>query len=218
MDIGTQEGRTRWDAAGAPPLPAVEVLGVALTISTMAELAEAVGVDLPPSLPLLHELEDTVGLVTAWDAVARGLSAEILWAPTPSRSRTTAELVVNVLNPFDLMPAGWETGELPWHPEDDEKRSKELGRDELVAWAGSVAARWAGFVLSSGELLAQPVRELDSPRGILEWGPLVSSQRWHAAFHYRQVTVFLELEGLPLPPGVPALETLVDVALPEDIF
>ena len=218
MDIGTPEGRARWDAAGVPPLPAVEVLGVPRTISTMAELAEAVGVDLPPSLPLLRELEDTVGLVTAWDAIARGLSAELLWAPTPSRSRTTAELVVNVLNPFDLMPGGWETGELPWHPEDDEERSRALSRGELVAWASSVAARWAGFVLSSGELLAQPGRELDSPRGMLEWGPLVSSQRWHAAFHYRQVTAFLELEGPALPPGVPPLETLADIALPEDIF
>jgi hypothetical protein len=218
VDIGTSEGRRRWEAAASPPLPAVEVGGLARTISTVAELAAAVGVEAPPSLPLLAELEDTVELVEAWHRLAAGLDPVLLRAPTPSRARTTAELAVNVLNPFDLMPEAWETGELPWHPERDEQRAAALTDADLVSWAGAVAGRWAGFVRSSGELLAQPARALDSPRGVLEWGPLVTSQRWHAAFHYRQVSAFLELSEVPLPSGAPPLETLVDIDLPEDVF
>jgi hypothetical protein len=196
----------------------VEVGGRARTISTLAELAAAVGVDAPPSLPLLAELEDTVELVEAWHRLVAGLDPVLLRTATPSRSRSTAELAVNVLNPFDLMPRAWETGELPWHPERDEERAAALTDADLGSWALTVAARWAGFVRSSGELLAQPARALDSPRGRLEWGPLVTSQRWHAAFHYRQVSAFLELRSVPLPPGAPPLETLADVDLPEDVF
>ena len=218
MDIGTDDGLARWRDAGSPPLPAVSVGGAARTISTLAELADAIGIAAPSSLPLARELEDTVLLVDAWAALVRGLDPPLLRAATPSRDRTSAELAVNVLNPFDLMPAAWETGEMPWYPEHDGERAAALSHSDLLAWSSGVALRWSGFVGSSTETLAQPGREIDSPRGAFEWGPLISAQRWHAAFHYRQVLAFLELEAVRPPPGVPAADELVEIALPEDVF
>lgn len=157
-------------------------------------------------------------LVDAWAALVRGLDPPLLVAPTASRSRTSAELALNVLNPFDLMPAAWETGDMPWYPEHDGERAAAISHAELVDWSSAVAIRWSGFVGSSTETLAQPAREIDSPRGVFEWGPLISAQRWHAAFHYRQVTAFLEDEAVPLPPGAVPLAELVTVDLPEDVF
>jgi hypothetical protein len=148
----------------------------------------------------------------------RGLDPSLLVAPTPSRSRTSAELAVNVLNPFDLMPSAWETGEMPWYPEHDGERAAAFSHTELADWSSGVALRWSGFAGSSTETLAQPTRAIDSPRGAFEWGPLISAQRWHAAFHYRQVLAFLELEAVPPPPGVRQLEELVDIDLPGDLF
>jgi hypothetical protein len=218
VDIGTDDGRARWLEAGSPPLPAISVDGNARTISTLAELADAIGIAAPSSLPLARELEDTVLLVDAWAALVRSLDPGLLRAATPSRDRTSAELAVNVLNPFDLMPSAWETGDMPWYPEHDGERAAALSHAELAAWSSDVALRWSGFVGGSTETLAQPGREIDSPRGALEWGPLISAQRWHAAFHYRQVLAFLELEAVERPPGVPPADELADVALPEEIF
>jgi hypothetical protein len=52
----------------------------------------------------------------------------------------------------------------------------------------------------------------------MRWGPFVSSQRWHAAFHYRQLVAFAELEGVRRPAGALELSSLLGLELPEDVF
>jgi hypothetical protein len=188
------------------------------TISTMAQLAAAVGAPTPPGPPVAQAAGDTIALLEAWVAHLRALDWEFLSAPTPSRERTLRELTVNVFAPLDLLPGAWESGELPWHPEDDAERGAAFGAaDSLADWAAGVSTRWAQFVSTNEAALDDEWRVLSSPRGRLEWGPLVSSQRWHAAFHYRQLVEFARLRGVARPPGVLELETL-ELELPEEVF
>jgi hypothetical protein len=56
-----------------------------------------------------------------------------------------------------------------------------------------------------------------SPRGEIAWSALVSSQRWHAAFHLRQLELFLELEGLPRASTL-SLESLAGLDLPAEVW
>jgi hypothetical protein len=46
---------------------------------------------------------------------------------------------------------------------------------------------------------------------------LLASQRWHAAFHYRQLLVFLEGRGNDVSGALP-LESLHDLDLPREVF
>jgi hypothetical protein len=189
-----------------------------MTISTMAQLAAAVGAPPPPGAPVARDAGDVIALLDAWVAHLRGFSWEFLSAASPSRGRTLRELTVNVFSPFDLLPTAWESGEFPWHPEDDEARGAAFaGHAELVDWAADVARQWARFVAVEQDGF-ETGRQLLSPRGRLAWGPLLASQRWHAAFHYRQLVHFADREGVGRPRGVLELESLRDLALPDDVF
>ena len=59
--------------------------------------------------------------------------------------------------------------------------------------------------------------DVDSPRGRVTYRTLLDSQRWHAAFHYRQLLAFLEGRGRDLD-GALALASLRDLELPAEVF
>jgi hypothetical protein len=48
-------------------------------------------------------------------------------------------------------------------------------------------------------------------RGVVSFSALVSFQRWHAAYHYRQLAAVLGVRGLDLG-------TFEALALPKDVF
>jgi hypothetical protein len=56
-----------------------------------------------------------------------------------------------------------------------------------------------------------------SSRDDVNFGALLEYQRWHAAFHYRQMVEFLRAEGFVLP-GAFEVESLTDLDLPESVF
>jgi hypothetical protein len=158
-------------------------------------------------------------LLDAWVAHLRVFDWEFVCAPTPSRDRTLRELTVNVFNPYDLAPAAWDRGNLPWHPEDDPTRALGFESAEaLSSWAADIARRFGEFLAVNEPDLEDPRRPISSPRGELEWGPFVSSQRWHAAFHYRQLVAFAELRGVRRPQGALELSTFAGLELPSEVF
>ncbi len=59
--------------------------------------------------------------------------------------------------------------------------------------------------------------EVRSPRGLISYRNLLASQRWHVAFHYRQLLAFLAERGHDLG-EVLALASLADLELPPEVF
>ncbi|HST25194.1 MAG TPA: hypothetical protein VLJ76_04325, partial [Gaiellaceae bacterium] len=125
---------------------------------------------------------------------------------TPARGRSLRNLTVNVFHPFELLPPAWESVEFPWYPEEDGAREAELvGHGLLLGFAEAAAAGWAEF-LSECDLAGDP--PVGTPRGRMPFSTLVTFQRWHAAYHYRQLLAVLGrdddglLEGLSLPSDV----------------
>jgi hypothetical protein len=59
--------------------------------------------------------------------------------------------------------------------------------------------------------------EVTSPRGRVTYANLLDSQRWHAAFHYRQLLAFLGGRGYDLTRAL-SLETLGGLSLPGEVF
>ena len=122
------------------------------------------------------------------------------------------------LPPFELLPAAWETGRFDWYPEQDAEREARLTELEaLVGFAQGACDRFGAFLLEVGDELEDRDPLVSSPRGELTYSTLLTSQRWHAAFHYRQLRTFLEDSGLapanPLPP-----EAFADLELPVEVF
>jgi hypothetical protein len=172
----------------------------------VSQIAEALGLPAPPGGSPAREGDDALSILRAWIDAVRGSSWEALLEPTPARGRSLRNLTVNVFHPFELLPAAWRSGRFLWHPEDDgarEQRLESLG--DLLGFAGGAAEGWRAFL--EEELDARDPL-VDSSRGPVRYSALVSFQRWHAAYHYRQLVHVLGGE-LALPDGL---------VLPRDLF
>ena len=135
---------------------------------------------------------------------------ETLLEPTPSRGRSLRNLTVNVFHPFELLPAAWATGVFPWDPDQDGPREQALTTPEhLVGYATGICSSWRVFVDCHGAGLFRSDPAIVSPRGDIAFSVLLDAQRWHAAFHLRQLDAVL---------GTHLLPELVELVLPADVF
>jgi hypothetical protein len=72
-------------------------------------------------------------------------------------------------------------------------------------------------MLESEEALGRDDPPVVTPRGELRYSDLLASQRWHIAFHHRQIVEYLALEGVE--PAHPfRVEQLAGVTLPSTVF
>jgi hypothetical protein len=72
-------------------------------------------------------------------------------------------------------------------------------------------------MLESEEALARDDPSVVTPRGQLRYSDLLAAQRWHIAFHHRQIVEYLALEGVE--PAHPfRVEQLAGVTLPATVF
>lgn len=164
---------------------------------------------------------DLSAILEAWVDHLRLLDWETICASTPSRGRTLRNLTCNTFHPITLIPGAAEHGEFPWDPDGDDEREAALdGADAAVDYASTIATDFQGWLLGTEDLLAgagagsRPVKTL---RGAVDVVTLLVAQRWHAAFHYRQLKVFLASRGTELP-GSFRIEALADLELPEEVF
>ncbi|MGQ0550403.1 MAG: hypothetical protein ACT4PY_12135 [Armatimonadota bacterium] len=162
---------------------------------------------------------DIVTILEAWIRHVRELDWALLMTPTPARGRTLRELIVNVFHPIELLSHAWLTGTFAWHPDRDPERVERLvDNDAVVRYADTIHQGWTAFVLETGDReLASRDPVIESPRGALPYSALLSAQRWHAAFHYRQLIIFLTGEGLTLSEPL-ALDRFADLTLPAEVF
>lgn len=203
---------------GRPIVPSLVVDGRIVPILHVSQIANALGLPAPARGDASRLAVDTVDLLRAWIELVRGLLLPELCAPTPSRGRSLRNLTVNVVHPFELLPEAWATGVFPWRPEEDELRERELrSAEQVVAYAERTYERWSGFVSEHGAELDRRSRRVSSPRGEIGWPDLLDQQRWHLAFHYRQLVAVLDDRELAHPSPLP-LDAFEALKLPVDVF
>ena len=183
--------------------------GQAHPLLHVSQIAELLGLDAPAVGSAELQGRMALEILQAWLGELRRVDWNALLEPTPSRGRTLRNLTVNVFRPFALLPDAWARGEFPWRPEEDDEREAELpDRETMLAWAEAAAGDWWLFLDREDVPSRDPV--VTSPRGETRFSALVSFQRWHAAYHYRQLAHVLGLEVDDV--------LLVGLALPLDVF
>ena len=207
------EGEHRWREAGRPLVPTLVVRGELMPVLHVSQIAEALGLPPPPGGSPCRDAQDATVILDAWLSHIRALEWEALLRPTPSRGRSLRNLTVNVFGPFELLPAAWITGSFDWRPEEDGRREAALeDRTALVNFAESAVAGWTRLLIEAGDELGRRDPLVASRRGDVPFSTLLSFQRWHAAFHYRQLVEFLQ------PGGVLDLAAFEDLGLPRDVY
>ncbi len=177
----------------------------------VSQVAEALGLPSPPASSPGRDGVEAAATLDAWLGHLRTTPWSALLEPTPARGRSLRELTVNVFHPFELLPGAWTSGEFDWRPEDDAGRETALTtHDGLLAFADAAVAGWRRFL--DGHDLDEADPSVTTSRGIVPFSALVSFQRWHAAYHYRQLLAVL---GAPDDLGLLALD---DLDLPSDVF
>jgi hypothetical protein len=218
VDICTPDGGARWVEAGQPIVPCLLVDGVTSSILHVSQLAAMLGLEAPPQLEVTRLAWDAVAVLDAWLQLIRPLDQETLTSPTPSRGRSLRNLTVNVFHPFELLPTAFETGSFDWDPTLDEDREAALtDAASVVAYASDRHVAWQDWLRESESDLLARDPDITSPRGRVRYANLLDSQRWHAAFHYRQLLAFLEGRGYDLT-RARSLASLEGLTLPAEIF
>jgi hypothetical protein len=193
-------------------LPSLLLDGAAVPVLHVSQIAEALGLPSPPSVAPLRDGRDAEAVLDAWLGHLTTIGREELLAPTPSRGRSLRNLTVNVFHPFELLPAAWSGGTFDWRPEEDDARERRLAdRDAVLGFAAAAAAGWRSFLDEHGEHLDRRDPAVWTPRGRVTFSALLASQRWHAAYHYRQL---VDIAGI----GDPLDLTPFALALPDQIY
>jgi hypothetical protein len=219
VDRNDPAGLERWRASGSPPVPAIEIDGEARSILHVGQLATLLDLPAPPSFEATRLCYDLLLLVESWAANVRDLPWELVVAPTSSRDRSIRNLTMNAVYPISLLREAWETGRLDWglRDIDEELAAGYETSAELGAFADGVTTGWRRFVLACGDELAERDPVVETPRGRLPYSELLAHQRWHLAFHHRQVVEFLASRGIQ-PPHPFRVEQFADLSLPASVF
>lgn len=218
MNIRGPTGAARWVGAGRPIVPCLVVRGVASPILHTSQLASMLGLEAPAQLEVTQLAWDAASILDAWLKLIQPLDQQTLTAPTPSRGRSLRNLTVNVFHPFELLPTAFETGHFDWDPTLDEDREAALqDAAAVVAYASDRCLAWRDWLHESETDLLARDPDITSPRGRVTYANLLDSQRWHAAFHYRQLLAFLDGRGHDLT-DVLSLTSLAGLTLPAEIF
>ena len=101
------------------------------------------------------------------------------------------ELPVRQWSQADARFRGFE-GEATFHLLDDEREAPLRDAAEVVGYASDRYVSWHDWLLERERDLLARDPDVESPRGRVTYRTLLDSQRWHAAFHYRQLLAVLD--------------------------
>jgi hypothetical protein len=218
VNIREPVGAARWAAAGRPLVPSLLAGGVASPILHASQLAAMLGLEAPSQPTATRLAWGSAAVMQGWVDLIRPLDFEKLTTPTPSRDRSLRNLTVNVFHPFELLPAAFNTGRFDWDPDLDDLREQALtDAPAVVAYADERRATWQSWLVERERDLASRDPDVDSARGRLSYSNVLASQRWHAAYHYRQTLAFLGSRGHDLT-GAYSLAAMADLELPAEVF
>jgi len=212
------EGAARWSALGSPRIPSLVLDGATTALYHTSQLASLLGLAAAGRGEALRLAWDLSAVLDAWSDLLATLDFDLMNAPTPSRGRSIRNLTVNVHVPLAEMAAAWETGVFTWDTDEDERIAAELGdADAVRAFAQARSAAWIAFLMDVGDELGQGERDVRAGEEELDFSALLDAQRFHAAFHYRQIATFLHASGAPAGPAFD-LSRLEGLRLPSTVY
>lgn len=157
-------------------------------------------------------------ILESWSANLERLDWATMTEPTLSRGRSIRNLTVNTFHPIELLPRAFDRGHFDWYPEDDDERERALtNAADLVRYAHRIQNEWKLFLLAGNDDPGDSRRDVSGPRGTLTYPALLESQRWHAAWHHRQLVDHVARRGIE-PASLLGDDLLDQVGLPETIY
>ena len=191
--------------------------GTAVPILHRSQIASLLGLESQDEGTAGSLAWDCATLLEAWITQLGGLPYELLLMPTRSRGRTLRNLTVNVFHPFELLPRACAHGAFAWEPDlDDEREGPLADASAVTAYAQERHDCWTTFLGEHCDTL-DPLRPVETPRGALTLAALLSAQRWHVAFHYRQLIDFLRERDVTVASPFP-LDRLDGLDLPTELY
>lgn len=169
--------------------------------------------------PWLPMAWDIAAVLDDWLRLLPVFTWEQLLAPTLSRGRNTRNLTVNVWRPIALLPTaherhffGWFTGEADLQVESYLRSPEEvLDHAQRGSWA------WQSWLMEVSELPEVEDPHISSTRGDTSFSDLVRAQRFHAAFHHRQIIDFLTTAGAQFDRRLD-VTAMAGIGLPDELY
>lgn len=212
------DGQARWEQLGRPRIPSLVIDGHTTAIYHVSQVASLLNMTAAASAESVRLAWDLAAVLEAWSAQLAAISFDAMIAPTPSRGRPIRNLTVNVHEPIHELTVAWEHGTFTWDTDLDEDRAAQLEDESAVrSYAEAKTAEWIMFLTELGDDVGRRNPEVSAGAERLSFGALLDAQRFHAAFHYRQITTFLAGRA-PIDVQPLQLHRLVGLDLPEAVF
>ena len=118
-----------------------------------------------------------------------------------------------------MLPETWRTCRFEWRTgEADAKRERKItDMHKLEDFAWEIQRSWEAFLLESEAELKASDPIIESNRGDAPYSVVLRSQRWHAAFHHRQIVDFFAAEVVPVAEALD-VAGFDDLDLPDSIY
>jgi hypothetical protein len=158
-------------------------------------------------------------LCERWIEVIRDVPFEALRQPTGSRERDIRNLTVNVFRPISYLPGAWATGEFHWYTGEADLQQEAFLRTsaEVVEFAQGVFFAFSSFLLDHGDELSDRSLLVTGNRGEMAYADLLQTQRFHAAFHLRQIIDHLREADVKHVPELPEV-VVAEIGLPANLY
>lgn len=218
MDDG--EGQRRYEKAGAPIIPSLMVDGRVFPILHPVQIASALDLPQPEgSTDSVRLGWDAASILESWAELLPLASWKQVTQPTLSRGRSIRNLTVNTFRPYEILSETWHTRRFEWRTgEEDAKRERKITDiQKLEDFAWKIQRSWEAFLLEYEAELKASDPIIESNRGDAPYSVILRSQRWHAAFHHRQIVDSLAEGGVQVTEALD-VSGFDDLDLPDAVY
>jgi glutaredoxin len=213
------EGKRRHAQAGAPLVPAVVIDGEVFPVQHPVQIASLLGLDIDVARSSTAIAWSLLEVVQRWEAAMTDVAIDVLCQPTPSRGRSVKHLVVNVSRPIMLLPGAWHSHKFHWYTaEADLQQIAYLtSAEEIAEFVTRARIVFGNFLLDHGDALSESDPFITGLRANMRYSELLATQRFHAAFHYRQAVDHLVTSGIDRKHALP--QAIVhEIGLPTNLY
>lgn len=184
-----------------------------------SQIGSLLGLDVEDAQPSTAVAWGLLDVLQRWIDVIDDVPFEMLRTPTPSRGRDVRNLTVNVFRPIRMLADTWKDREFHWYTGEADLQQEAFLRvtAQVVGFAREIHMEFYGFLHEEGDRLSEQDPAITGNRGEMPYSALLVTQRFHAAFHYRQIVDHLGSQGITDLPPLP--EALIrEIGLPPNLY